>query len=454
MFSRNYKKFSVIINENKYLYQDVLDITNKIKDIFNSRSLIILIADNDLVSLSVYLRSIQSRVPIMLLSNKLDSSELDVIVNKFKPSYLISSKNLCNFCANKPTKRIFENYYLYEFTQFGSVKILDDLALLLPTSGSTGSAKFVRISYQNILSNAQSIIKFLKINCEDVSITTLPMSYSFGLSIINTYVDMGACLVLTNKSIVERDFWSLISKHSVTSLSGVPYTFQLLKQLGFLRKSYPSLRTITQAGGGLDLETKKAILEYSKKNMIKFFIMYGQTEATARISYVPPSRLSIKLLSIGKPIPGGRLEIESNNMQEGELIFYGKSVSLGYANNSLDLILADENNGILRTGDIGYMDSDGYFFITGRKSRFIKINGIRIGLDDLEEMIEKEFVGIDVRCHGKDDKMLIDYQHQKISDENLKIFVSKKLKIHHMYISVSKVELIPRNNAGKKIYTR
>ena len=141
-------------------------------------------------------------------------------------------------------------------------------------------------------------------------------------------------------------------------------------------------------------------------------------------------------------------------MQEGELIFYGQSVSLGYANNSLDLILADENNGILRTGDIGYMDSDGYFFITGRKSRFIKINGIRIGLDDLEEMIEKEFVGIDVRCHGKDDNMLIDYQHQKISDENLKIFVSKKLKIHHMYISVSKVGLIPRNNAGKKIYTR
>ncbi len=123
MFSKNYKQFSVIYNENKYLYQDVLDITDQIKGIFNGRHLIILTAENDLVSLSVYLRSIQSRVPIMLLSNKLDSSELDVIVNKFKPSYLISSRNLFNFCTNKPTKRILENYYLYEFAQFSSVKI-------------------------------------------------------------------------------------------------------------------------------------------------------------------------------------------------------------------------------------------------------------------------------------------------------------------------------------------
>jgi long-chain acyl-CoA synthetase len=454
MFSKKYKQFSVIYNENKYLYQDVLDVTEQIKDIFSGRHLIILTAENDLVSLSVYLRSIQSRTPIMLLSNEIDSSEIEVIVNKFKPSYLISCKNLVGSLEDKPIKRALKDYYLYEFKQLDAVKIFDKLALLLPTSGSTGSAKFVRISYQNILSNTQSIIRFLKINCEDVSITILPMNYSFGLSIINTYVEMGACLVLTNKSIVERDFWSLISKHSITSISGVPYTFQLLKQLGFLRKNYPSLRAITQAGGGLDLETKKAFVKYAKKNKIKFFVMYGQTEATARISYVPTSKLVIKLSSIGKPIPGGRLEIDSNNAKEGELIYYGKNVSLGYAEKSLDLILADENNGVLRTGDIGFKDSDGYFYITGRKSRFIKVNGIRIGLDDLEEMIEREFVDIDVRCHGKDNNILIDYQSQNISDESLKIFVRKKLNIHYKFITVLKVGLIPRNNSGKKIYIK
>ena len=313
MFSRNYKKFSVIINENKYLYQDVLDITNKIKDIFNSRSLIILIADNDLVSLSVYLRSIQSRTPIMLLSNDIDSSELEVIVGKFRPSYLISWKNSIFTFEDRHITGVLENYYLYEFKQFDPVKVFDKLALLLPTSGSTGAAKFVRISYQNIFNNTQSIIKFIKINCEDISITTLPMNYSFGLSIINTYVEMGACIVLTNKSIVERDFWSLISKHSITSLSGVPYTFQLLKQLGFLRKSYSSLRTITQAGGGLDLETKKAFLNYSKKNKIKFFVMYGQTEASPRMSYLDDKYALKKLGSIGKPILGSKIWIVSKD---------------------------------------------------------------------------------------------------------------------------------------------
>jgi len=451
MFSKNYKQFSVIYNDNKYTFQDVLDITEQIKDVFNGRDLIILTAQNDLISLSVYLRSIISRTPVMLLSNDIDSSELEVIVGKFRPSYLISCKNSIVTFEEKHITRVLENYYLFEFKQFDPIKVFDKLALLLPTSGSTGTAKFVRISYQNIFNNTQSIIKFLKINCEDISITTLPMNYSFGLSIINTYVEMGACIVLTNKSIVERDFWSLISKHSITSISGVPYTFQLLKQLGFLRKSYPSLRTITQAGGALGLETKKAFLKYSKKNKIKFFVMYGQTEATARISYVPPSKLGTKLSSIGKPVSGGRIKIDSND-QEGELIYYGKNVSLGYASNSLDLILGDEKNCILRTGDIGFKDSDGYFFITGRLSRFIKINGIRIGLDDLEEMIEREFVDIDVSCYGKDDSILIDYQSQNMTDENLKIFVSKKLKIHYRYITVSKVGEILRNKAGKKIY--
>jgi len=451
MFSKNYKQFSVIYNDNKYTFQDVLDITEQIKDVFNGRDLIILTAQNDLISLSVYLRSIISRTPVMLLSNDIDSSELEVIVGKFRPSYLISCKNSIVTFEEKHITRVLENYYLFEFKQFDPIKVFDKLALLLPTSGSTGTAKFVRISYQNIFNNTQSIIKFLKINCEDISITTLPMNYSFGLSIINTYVEMGACIVLTNKSIVERDFWSLISKHSITSISGVPYTFQLLKQLGFLRKSYPSLRTITQAGGALGLETKKAFLKYSKKNKIKFFVMYGQTEATARISYVPTSKLGTKLSSIGKPVSGGRIKIDSND-QEGELIYYGKNVSLGYASNSLDLILGDEKNCILRTGDIGFKDSDGYFFITGRLSRFIKINGIRIGLDDLEEMIEREFVDIDVSCYGKDDSILIDYQSQNITDKNLKIFVSKKLKIHYRYITVSKVGEILRNKAGKKIY--
>ena len=173
MFSKNHKQFSVIYYDNKYTFQDLLDITEQIKDVFNGRDLIILTAQNDLISLSVYLRSIISKTPVMLLGNDIDSSELEVIVGKFRPSYLISCKNSIVTLEKKHITRVLENYYLLEFNHFDPVKVFDKLALLLPTSGSTGTAKFVRISYQNIFNNTLSIIKFLKINCEDISITTL-----------------------------------------------------------------------------------------------------------------------------------------------------------------------------------------------------------------------------------------------------------------------------------------
>ena len=451
--NNNQHSFQVIENGKNYSIDDIWKITSSFDYIFNSQELIILCADNDIFSISIYLKALKSCSPIMLLSHDIDSIELSKILEKFKPSILIVNHTLL-IEAHYRSKENYENYIIFSYAtdQHNSLPINKNLAILLPTSGSTGSAKFVRISHQNIQSNAGSIINYLKINIKDMTITTLPMSYSFGLSIINSYFYAGATLIVTNKSIVSRDFWAIMNSNKITSISGVPYIFELLDKLGFFKKCYPSLRTITQAGGRLKRDLKKKILEYSIADNIDFFVMYGQTEATARISYVPPSELVNKIDSIGIPIPGTKLNIDSKDSHEGELVLDGDNVSMGYALDFQDLHKGDENNGRLKTGDIGYKDADGYFYITGRKSRFIKINSVRLSLDDTEKLIENEFEGLDALCAGMDDNLLIEYVAKINCDEEIKLFVCKKIKIHHKHLKISKIKKILRNSSGKKIY--
>jgi acyl-CoA synthetase (AMP-forming)/AMP-acid ligase II len=452
--NNNNSSFKLIENDQNYSIDDVWKIASPFEYIFNKKELIILCADNDIFSISIYLKALKSRTPIMLLTNDIDPKELLKILKNFRPSVLIVNQTL-GIDAPYRFKENFENYIIFSRLkdQPSSMPINKNLAVLLPTSGSTGAAKFVRISYKNLQSNSDSIIKYLKIKSNDMTLTTLPMSYSFGLSILNSYFYSGATLIITNKSVVSRDFWAILKSNKITSISGVPYIFELLDKLGFFKKNYPNLKTITQAGGRMKSDLKKTILHYSILNNIDFFVMYGQTEATARISYVPPSILENKIDSIGIPIPDTKLNIESKDSKEGELIVEGKNVSLGYAIDYRDLSKGDENCGRLKTGDIGYKDSDGYFYITGRKSRFIKINSIRLSLDDAEKLIENEFQDLDALCLGHDDNLVIEYVAQKNYDEEIKSFICKKIKIHHKHLKISKIDKIVRSSSGKKMYT-
>lgn len=453
MINSNHNTFKVIENDKTFTITDIWDVTSSFDYIFNRQQLIILCADNDIFSISIYLKAIKSRAPIMMLSNDIDSGELTKILDNFNPSFLIANQNIC---INTPykQKKVYKNYNVFTYlpNEGASSLINKNLALLLPTSGSTGLAKFVRISHNNILSNSSSIIKYLKIDKNDKTITTLPMSYSFGLSIINTYYNAGATLIITNNSIVSRDFWTIMKNTDITSISGVPYIFELLDKFGFFKKSYPNLKTITQAGGRLKNDLKEKINNYSRLNKINFFVMYGQTEATARISYVPPAKLASKINSIGIAIPNTKLDIDNKDLKEGELIFEGENVSMGYALEHKDLLKGDINNGMLKTGDIGYKDADGYFYITGRKSRFIKINGVRLSLDDAEKLIEDEFEDLDVICVGDDNNLVVKYEGKYNLNDNINNFVCKKIKIHHKYLKVTKINKISRNSSGKKIY--
>ena len=196
-----------------------------------------------------------------------------------------------------------------DFDQSTEPNLYDDLALLLTTSGSTGSPKLVRQSYQNIQANSESIAEYLEIDETERPITTLPMHYTYGLSVIQSHIMKGACILLTNESVIGKPFWDFFKKEQATSIAGVPYTYEMLKRIRFFRMDLPSLRTMTQAGGKILPELHREFAEYAAEKGKNFVVMYGQTEATARMGYLPADKALDKVGSMGIVIPGGSFDL-------------------------------------------------------------------------------------------------------------------------------------------------
>ncbi|TDD70094.1 AMP-dependent synthetase [Jiangella aurantiaca] len=283
-----------------------------------------------------------------------------------------------------------------------------DLALLMPTSGSTGSPKLARLSHRNVQANAESIVRFLGIRDTDRAVTTLPMHYVYGLSVVNTHLLRGAAVVLTDLSVADACFWDLFRAEGGTTLSGVPHTFDLLDRVGFARMRLPRLRYVTQAGGRLDPSYVRRYAQLGRRAGWDFVVMYGQTEATARMAYLPPELADAHPATVGVPIPGGSFVIEpapeATAPGVGELVYHGPNVMLGYASSPADLALGRTVTA-LRTGDLARLTPEGLVEIVGRRGRFVKIAGLRVDLDHLETALSGP--GVDVRCTGADGELLV-----------------------------------------------
>ncbi len=342
-----------------------------------------------------------------------------------------------------------ENLLLTRIDETSNYKIHADLAVLLSTSGTTGSQKFVRLSYGNLRSNAQSIIEYLAIDENERAVMNLPLSYSYGMSIVNSHLLAGAALILSEESVMEKSFWEEVREHKATSLAGVPFTYQMLQRIGFMKMDLPYLKTLTQAGGRLNEKLVKVFGEYAQQNNKRFFVMYGQTEASPRMSYIPPhERVLTKLGSIGIAIPGGNLTIDS---ETSELIYKGANVMMGYAECLEDLSLGDELSGILYTGDTATVDNEGYFTITGRMKRFIKLFGLRINLDDVEKKLEA-VIQAPIACTGNDDKLVVVIEKEEQMG-HVKENLERLYKLHRSAYKVVILE-IPRLANGKTDYMK
>ncbi|CAN5133587.1 AMP-binding protein [soil metagenome] len=289
-----------------------------------------------------------------------------------------------------------------------------DLALMLSTSGSTGSPKLVRLSAENVASNAAAIASYLGIGPDDVAITTLPMHYCYGLSVLTSHLAAGASVVLSDLSVVDPCFWDAVRRHRVTSFAGVPYTFDLLDRVGFADLDVPSLRYLTQAGGRLAPERVREYAALGRARGWDLYVMYGQTEATARMAYLPPDLAHTAPSAIGAPIPGGSFRLEplpeaplsheAVGLEVGELVYEGPNVMLGYATSPSDLARGCEVHA-LHTGDVARRRADGLMEIIGRRSRFAKVFGLRVDLDQVEQVYVR--AGHIVHCVDGGDRLLL-----------------------------------------------
>ena len=349
-------------------------------------------------------------------------------------------------------------YHLLK-TPFGrEAELYPELGLLLTTSGSTGSPKFVRQSYRNIRANTDSIVEYLKLDETERPITTLPMNYTYGVSILNTHLDVGATILVTEHGIAQREFWDFFRREGATSFGGVPYTYEMLDRMRFFRMDLPSLRTMTQAGGKLQKELHRKFVEWCLEKGKQFIVMYGQCEATARMAYLPWEKSLEKVGGIGIAIPGGQFRLIAADGSEitqpgvtGELKYYGDNVTLGYAVCQADLRKGDERGGVLETGDMAQVDADGYYTIVGRKKRFLKLYGNRVNLDELEQLLKAAFPGVDVACGGVDDHlMFFATDESRLAD--MRAFLSEKTKQNAAAFRGMALPSIPKNDAGKTLY--
>jgi long-chain acyl-CoA synthetase len=346
------------------------------------KSLAFVMCSQSVPSLAGYLACLQMGHAVVLLSHDMHSPLLAPLLAAYRPDFIWSPRAIEGGDYADSGFEL-EGYRMYRAEQPDSgVPIHPDLALMLTTSGSTGNPKMVRLSYSNLQANARSIAEYLEIGPRDRPVTSLPMHYSYGLSVINSHLLRGATLIQTAKKIRSPEFWQFARTYGATSLAGVPYVYQILHEIGFESMDLPSLRSMTQAGGYLDLALQDHFIRLAKRKGIRYYTMYGQTEATARISYVPSHRAEEGAGSIGVPIPGGKFEIV-----DGELVYCGPNVMLGYAENREDLSKGDELQGQLFTGDMARFGDNGFCYVVGRKKRFIKPMGLRINLDDVERQL-------------------------------------------------------------------
>ncbi|WP_302589862.1 AMP-binding protein [uncultured Muribaculum sp.] len=413
------------------------------------------LSSNTIGSVIAYLSALEHNMPAALLDSAKDQAIVSELANIYQPNFIWAPQTQA--FANATEIYRTHGYILWQFSD-NTLHIHPSLALLLPTSGSTGSPKFVRLSLANIVANALSIVQYLGIDSSERPVTSLPMHYSYGLSVINSHLLAGANILLTEHSILQREFWNFVQQHEATSLSGVPYTYEMLKRLRFFRMSLPSLTTLTQAGGKLNPKIVGEFAAECLKNGKRFIVMYGQTEATARMSYLPTEYAMQKPSSIGIPVPGGKFtivgtdgtKIESPGT-EGELIYQGDNVSLGYALTPDDLAKGDENNKLLHTGDIAMRDSDNFYYITGRMKRFIKIWGNRCSLDAIEQILKPKFC--DIACEGVDDLITV-FTTCSDNINEIKQLLVRKTGFHTKAFNVKVLPEIPVSSSGKILYAK
>lgn len=386
----------IISRESTLTYQDLMSYVDRfalyLATTIGSGKECLLLAENNIFFIITYLATIKSGNTVLLVETRIADDHLEAI---FRKCHIRAS-----FVQKKYRSKIKDNENVFtedllsvlpQTTLSGCYPVHDDdVAVVIFTSGSTGAKKGVMLTHRNLCANTGSIVKYLRLTSEDRICATLPFFYCYGASLLHTHLRIGGSVVLSNNIFLGGVIQD-INTNQCTGFAGVPSTYQILvNKTPFLQETLPTLRYLQQAGGQLPNKYIRLIAEAFPEK--KFFVMYGATEATARLSFLPPVKVLTKLGSIGRGIPGVILEVLNENGmpvrsgETGEITARGENIMKGYYGDpkgTAEVI----KNGRLYTGDLATVDNEGYIYIVGRAKNIIKSGGYRISPNEIEEFI-------------------------------------------------------------------
>lgn len=336
----------------------------------------------------------------------------------------------------------------------------NDLAMIIYTSGTTGRPKGVMLSHRNLYVNAVSIVEYLSLTSNDSMMVVLPFYYSYGNSLLTTHIKVGATLVLNNHFVYPNEILDCMVKERVTGFAGVPSHFAILLRKSAIRNyRFPDLRYVTQAGGGMPAAMIDEFVSLLPD--VKFVVMYGQTEAAARLSYLPPEKLMVKKGSIGKAIPGVELNVvdeEANKVlpgQIGELVARGENVMKGYWNDPQETANVLKENG-LYTGDFARVDEDGFIYLISRKKDMIKSGANRISPLEIENIvcqfdgvIECAAVGIPDEILGEAIALFVVLNHPVVEKKDIMMYCKQNMAVYKLPKRIEFVTELPKTASGK-----
>jgi acyl-CoA synthetase (AMP-forming)/AMP-acid ligase II len=407
--------------------------------LLGQRSLVFLYARNDATTVAAFIGALAAGHAVALFEPELSSDVRAELETTYRPNWIIGPD------PGTVSQRDED------------AQLHPDLAVLLSTSGSTGSPKLVRLNIGALVTNAEGIADVLDIQSDDVAAGYLPLHYSYGLSVLTSHLQRGARVRLTNRGFTDKAFWAAMREAAVTHMPGVPFHYEIMIKLGLTRLGLPHLRTLTQAGGSLDPRLRHIAHEYMQSVGGRFFILYGQTEAAPRMTTLQHEDFLAAPTSVGKALPGCRIEILNPDQQgRGEVVFYGPNVMMGYAEGRADLVKGDLMSGRLLTGDLGFLDAEERLTLTGRAKRLGKLYGLRINLDEVEALVNSIRAAA-VTQTGNVLTIHIVTTGDEINDalalERLQCLLSDRFTIPRTGYRFRSVTEIPRTERGKIDYS-
>ncbi|HEU5333991.1 MAG TPA: AMP-binding protein [Actinocrinis sp.] len=420
---------------------------------YDGKALVLCAGDRDLPTLLTYLAALRLGHAVAFLPASRE------ILSAYQPEFVVPAPGrepeLAGLGYRPGAEPIADTTVFRRSGGPPAGEIFPDTALLLATSGSTGSPKTVRLSYSGLAGNTAAVVRALGVTAAERGPTTLPIRHAYGLSVLNTHLLAGACVVLTDGAPLSLATWDRLVRSGATSFAALPMTYAALgpAHLSLLDRS--KIRTMTHSGARLGEDLTMRLVEMMHRRRGRFLVMYGQTEATSRIARLDPADLPARLGSVGTAIPGGAITIAPAATHaravpgEGAVHYQGPGVMLGYGSGRADLARGAEVD-VLDTGDLGYL-RDGYLYLTGRSKRIVKVLGVRTSLDDLERMVERPGHPVAVICSSDDVVHLVGAGDAAVHEEQRRHLV-EALGVPSRHIVLRHVGSLPRTPGGKVDY--